>query len=398
MKIAVIEPSGRLYGSEFCLLDAIIGLIPRGFEWEVLLPPSQGFDELLRQKGIATWAGMVADLHKLSRWRKFKIYWILRRRLAGSGADLVYLNQAGMLRAVDSLLLGVGIPLVCQVQTLEDARFISRHPGIQRRVCAFICNSRYIAAEAKVPAEKRCILYQGVDFGEMGPEPLPPVAGEPWRIGILGRIAESKGHPVFLAAARLLVAQGRRDLKFVVIGEGLTDADTQAFCNSVTEAGLAEWFELRGYCKDVPSELKRLHLLVIPSSAEPLGRVLLDACRAGVPAILSNSGGLGEFSRDLEIGFRIPPNDPSRLAEEINRFLLDSQKYTRHFRDSARTVYRRLAPAGYLAAMEQILINTASGKNTSIEWFGEPEIEQHTAVDTEDSDPRRKTSRYKAKI
>lgn len=372
MKVAVIEPSGRLYGSEYCLLDVIRGLRPSGFKWEVVLPPGQGFDQVLRDEGIALWSGMVPDLHKLSRWRKMGIYWGLRRHLAGSGADVIYLNQAGMLRAVDYLLTGMKIPLVCQVQTLEDARYISRHPGIQRRVRAFICNSRFIAAEARVPVEKMCILYQGIDFGEMGPEPVAPACGEPWRIGILGRIADSKGHPVFLEAARKLVEHGHNDIRFVVIGEAATEAETEAYRISVREAGLAGCFEFRGYCKDVPSELKRLHLLVIPSRAEPLGRVLLDACQAGIPVIVSDSGGLGEFSQDLAIGFRIPPDDPARLAEEIGRFLLDSRKYTQSFRDAARIVYQRMAPAGYLAALERILKNAASGKNTSIEWFGEP--------------------------
>ena len=372
MKISVIEPSGRLYGSEYCLLDVIRGLKGADYEWQVMLPLGHGFDELLRKDGVEVCGGLVPDLHKISRWRKLRVYWTMRRQLAMAAPDVVYLNQAGMLRAVDGLMMGMDIPLVCQVQTLEDARFISRHPAVQRRVRAFICNSRFIAAEAGLPAEKECILYQGVDFGVMGPEPVPPSDGEPWRIGILGRIADSKGHPVFLETAARLVAQGNTNLRFVVIGEGLTEADTAAFRSAVTAAGLDACFELRGYRKDVPEELKRLHLLVIPSRAEPLGRVLLDACAAGVPAIVSDSGGLGEFSRDLDIGIRIPAGDSAWLAEEILGFIGDYENATRAFRSGAREVYQRMASGPYLAAMDQILRNAAAGKNTSIEWFGEP--------------------------
>jgi glycosyltransferase involved in cell wall biosynthesis len=371
MKISVIEPSGRLYGSEYCLLDVIRGLKGADYEWQVILPLGHGFDELLRKDGIEVCGGLVSDLHKVSRWRKLVVYWAMRRQLAMAAPDVVYLNQAGMLRAVDGLMMGMEVPLVCQVQTLEDARFIAKHPEVQRRVRAFICNSRFIAAEARLPADKQCILYQGVDFAEMGPEPVPPNEGEPWRIGILGRIADSKGHPVFLEAAARLVAQGHSDLRFVVIGEGLTASDTAAFQRAVTAAGLDAFFELRGYRKDVAGELGRLNLLVIPSLAEPLGRVLLDACAAGIPAIVSDSGGLGEFSCDLEIGIRIAAGDPARLAEEILMFLEDHQTMTCEFRAAARRVYQRMASGSYLAAMDQILRNAALGKNTSIEWFGD---------------------------
>lgn len=368
----MIEPSGRLYGSEYCLLDVIRGLKGADYRWQVMLPLGQGFDELLRREGVDVCGGLLPDLHKISRWSKLQVYWTMRRQLAMAAPDLVYLNQAGILRAVDALMMGMEIPLVCQVQTLEDARFISRHPSVQRRVRAFICNSRFIAVEAGLPAEKQCILYQGVDFGEMGPDPQPPVDGEPWCIGILGRIADSKGHPVFLEAAARLMAAGHRNLRFVVIGEGLTALDTAAFKAAVTTAGLDSFFELRGYRKDVAGELGRLNLLVIPSLAEPLGRVLLDACAAGIPTIVSDSGGLGEFSRDLEIGTRIPAGDSARLAEEILFFLEDYENRTTLFRAAAHRVYRRMASGPYLAAMDQILRNAAAGKNTSIEWFGEP--------------------------
>ena len=371
MNIFVIEPSGRLYGSEYCLLDVIRGLSGSDFRWKVMLPLGHGFDTLLREAGVAICGGLRTDLHKVSRWRKVGMYWNLRRELLRSKPDVVYVNQAGMLRAVDGLMRGLKIPVVCQVQTLEDARFIARHPEVQRRVRAFICNSRFIAAEAGLPASKQCILYQGVDFGSMGPKPAAPRAGEPWRVGILGRIADSKGHPVFLAAAAKLVAQGMTKLRFVVIGEGLTEGDTQAFYEAVAAAGLTDYFELRGYRRDVPGELARLQLVVIPSPAEPLGRVLLDACAAGVPAIVSDSGGLGEFSRDLDIGIRVPPNEPSLLAEAVVKFLREPEKATEAFRQRALQVHRRMRPGPYLAKMALILRNAAAGRNTAVEWFGE---------------------------
>ncbi|MEZ6126155.1 MAG: hypothetical protein R3C49_23750 [Planctomycetaceae bacterium] len=49
-RIAAIEPSGRLYGSEFCLLDIVTGTSGDRFDWRVLLPSGQGFDELCSRR------------------------------------------------------------------------------------------------------------------------------------------------------------------------------------------------------------------------------------------------------------------------------------------------------------------------------------------------------------
>jgi glycosyltransferase involved in cell wall biosynthesis len=91
--------------------------------------------------------------------------------------------------------------------------------------------------------------------------------------------------------------------------------------------------EVTGYHTNIGPELNRLHLLLIPSIAEPFGRVVQEAAEAGVPVIASDNGGLGEVCKKFHYGalFRYPDiTYLSRLIEQTienyNRVLAESHK------------------------------------------------------------------------
>jgi glycosyltransferase involved in cell wall biosynthesis len=371
VRVTAIEPSGNLYGSEQALFDVIRGTRSRGFEWDVVVPENGKFEKLLAAAGIPVRAILPRDSHLISRWKKIGGYFRLAAHLAKHRPAVVYLNQAGMLRGVSAIANRLGIPIVCQIQTLEDAQFISATRTLRNAATSFICNSNFIAGAADLSPQRVSTFYQPImnPGGQTNVE--PPNIGA-WRVGILGRIAMSKGHYVFLDAARMLMDQGRSDILFVVIGEGLSDEDSQAYQNAVADKGISAAFEFRGFRRDVGLELSRLNALVIPSFAEPLGRVVLDACIARRPIILSDSGGLGEFSRALDIGIRVPAGDASALASSIV-VLLDNYdaEYERFSKAAARTE-RTLTPDSYLDAIESVLSNAANRQPSSLEWFGAP--------------------------
>ena len=370
MRVTAIEPSGNLYGSEFALLD-VISATRTNVEWDVLLPHGSSLTRLLEDAGIRHREILDRDTHELSLPRKAPAYLRMRRHFSRQRPDLIYLNQAGMLRAVCAVSRGLRTPLVCQVQTLEDARLVAANPQYHERVTSFISNSRFIARECGVPAEKLSVFFQPV-LGDSRPVSSPPRIGNGWRIGIVGRIAETKGHWVFLEAAKKLIDSGSRDVRFVVIGEGI-DADTTArFRQAVSAAGMSEHVDLRGYRTDIMAELAALHIVSIPSLAEPLGRVLLDACVAGRPAILSESGGLGEFSRHFDIGRRVPAGDASALAAGWTSMMDDYANEHRRFVDAASSALSRLDPGSYGDVMGKLLTRARGFKPSAFEWLGSP--------------------------
>ena len=80
-------------------------------------------------------------------------------------------------------------------------------------------------------------------------------------------------------------------------------------------------------------------MLVVPSRAESLPYIVLEAAAAGLPIIATNVGGIPEiFGPDA--GDLVPPGDPAALADAIAAALQD-----RGARHSA-SLRLQVAPAG----------------------------------------------------
>jgi glycosyltransferase involved in cell wall biosynthesis len=366
--VTALEPSGNLYGSEYCLLDIIEGTRST-FDWEVILPAGGGFDSVLDAKGIRAKRLLMRDSHTVPLWKKLPGYMRVRRHLAKTRPSVVYVNQAGMLRAANKMTDG-SAQIVCQVQTLEDAKLIAGMSAEHARVRTFICNSHFIASHAGVPPEKLTVLYQPMMPANRPPMREPIAPGPPWQAGILGRISETKGHYLLIDAAKILCSK-RSDVRFVVIGTGLNEEHTQRFEKAVRDAGMWSAFDMRGYRSAAHQELSSLHLTLIPSVAEPYGRVLLDAAATRIPAIVSDGGGLGELSAHFNIGRRFRSLDARSLAESIEAALHDYAGERARFNQAAETMLARLDPDSYIQAVTTVIENAARSESTAMEWLGE---------------------------
>jgi glycosyltransferase involved in cell wall biosynthesis len=376
--IAVIEPSGRLYGSEFCLLDIVEGLPKQQFDWRVFLPAGQGFDELLQRINIPCEHLIPATLGQMSAFKKAFVYLRVMNRLRQLRPDLLYINQAGSLRAGAVYAKWLGLPVVCQVQTLEDARWLSGRRDLQNVVHAFICNSMFIADQTDVDSRKKCVLYQGMhpartENTRKNAERLTTrtkVNPDSFIFGILGRMAISKGHYLLIDAVKQL---GDRlpESRFVVIGEGLTLADTKAYQDAVAEAGLTERFVFRGYQTNIEEELSAINGLLIPSLAEPLGRVLFDAAEFGVPVVVSDGGGLGEVGKRFDIGVSFTTENPIALADAMVDLAENFDRHRAAFAKAAVSMMERLKMDSYLDVVGKILESGTQRQPCTLIWQGD---------------------------
>jgi len=114
---------------------------------------------------------------------------------------------------------------------------------------------------------------------------------------------------------------------FVVAGRA-SGVESQQFQNrllqSIKNRGLEGRFHFLGFRSDIPSIMKSLDILVMPSWKEPFGRVVVEGQAAGCPVIGTNAGGIPEIIQDGVNGLLIPPKDPSSLAQAIIRLSLDA--------------------------------------------------------------------------
>jgi len=76
---------------------------------------------------------------------------------------------------------------------------------------------------------------------------------------------------------------------------------------------------------EVPKYHNMLTISVFPSifESESFGVSILEASACEKPVVVSNVGGLPEVVDDQKTGFIVPPKDPEKLAEAIEKLILN---------------------------------------------------------------------------
>lgn len=141
----------------------------------------------------------------------------------------------------------------------------------------------------------------------------------PLRIVFVGNIIRRKELHTLLAA----LTQLPRDIcTLAVIGDLFMDKPyVRAIHHQVTESGLADRIVIVGSVSDTElvAQLKKSHVLVVPSSYEGFGIVYLEGMGFGLPAIASTAGGAAEIITHGRDGLLVRVGDTA----SISRYLYD---------------------------------------------------------------------------
>ena len=157
------------------------------------------------------------------------------------------------------------------------------------------------------------IIPNGVDV-DAAPWGSAQPGGE-LRILFVGRPEERKGLPILLTAFNALVEHV--PCRLTVIG-----AERDDVLRYIADPELMSSIEIRGRVsgESLWAELHRADVLCAPSlSGESFGMVLTEAFAAGTPVIASAIAGYSDVVTDGVDGLLVPPADPQRLAEELQR-------------------------------------------------------------------------------
>jgi glycosyltransferase involved in cell wall biosynthesis len=167
---------------------------------------------------------------------------------------------------------------------------------------------RWIAHEqwSKVQ-EVRC----SVDERFQQPADVPVPAGP--RVVCVGRLCEQKGQMLLLEAARELVRRGR-EFELVLAGDGPLRPEVERL---IAEYGLASRVRITGWVsgEQVRDLLLAARGLILPSFAEGLPVVLMEAMALARPVITTRIAGIPELVRDGQDGWLVPAGDCQALVE-----------------------------------------------------------------------------------
>ncbi|PIE12988.1 MAG: colanic acid biosynthesis glycosyltransferase WcaL [Rhodobacterales bacterium] len=181
------------------------------------------------------------------------------------------------------------------------------------------CRSQGMAFSDPAHWPKLHIVHCGVDPARYdAPE---RVRGK--QMLFVGRLAAVKGVPV-LFEAMAMVPEGH----LALIGDG---PDRARLEQRAIEMGLRDRVSFLGYRSqtEVAEMLKETDLLVLPSFAEGVPVVLMEAMAARVPVVTTRIAGVPELVEDRVSGRLCAPGDPEGLARAICDVLSDPEGATR---------------------------------------------------------------------
>ena len=156
------------------------------------------------------------------------------------------------------------------------------------------------------------VIYNGMD-------PLPFEHAEPasidvpldaFKFAFVGRLEIRKGL-IDLAKAWGAVAQALPRAWLVIAGKGPDEAKARV---ALGDAPRVKWL---GYRADVPSILKSVDILVVPSHWEGFGFIAAEGFAAGVPVLAARASSLTEIIEDRVTGRLFPPHEPDSLANAM---------------------------------------------------------------------------------
>ena len=137
----------------------------------------------------------------------------------------------------------------------------------------------------------------------------------------VGRFAAWKNIHHILEAMYLLQKTIQPHLLVVGKASGAAEKNYEQFLQIfIKEKGLNNYVHFVGYHNDVAPFIKESDVLILPSSGEPFGRVVVEAQSCGIPVIGARSGGIPEIL-DKRLGVLVDVGNIEQLASAIDTVL-----------------------------------------------------------------------------
>ena len=193
---------------------------------------------------------------------------------------------------------------------IEKALFVS--------CISFFCRSQAMLFSAIEHWSKLAVIHCGVNptlFSRLNEKP------DGHRLLYVGRLSASKGLPILLDSL-VTLKDIYPELILTVVGDG---EDRSMITARVEQLGLQTQVKFVGYQSqtEVRQHLQQSNIFVLPSFAEGIPVVLMEAMAARLPVIATQIAGVSELVEDGVNGYVIPPGEPNVLASRLAQLLED---------------------------------------------------------------------------
>ncbi|MBV8395968.1 MAG: glycosyltransferase [Actinobacteria bacterium] len=318
MRIVHQVLSGDVAGGQLVALQLAHAAKDAGHDVRFVSPTEGPFVDRVRAEGFA------ADVIPIGGALDIRA---LRLLVRAYRADIVHTHahfSINVVARIAARLAGAQVLSHMHIENVFRSRTGRRAQIVLDNVTARLCfaivavseSTRFSLLRQGYPETRVTTVYNGIEVRA----PVPPVrlADGPTVLEV-ARLAEVKGQRTLIAATAGL------DATAVLVGADLEGGAYEATLRN--EAGDRVVFA--GHRDDVPALLAGCDIFCLPSSAEGLPLVVLEAMAAGKPVVATAVGGVPELVVQGETGLMVVPGDADALRAALAELLADPERARR---------------------------------------------------------------------
>lgn len=200
-------------------------------------------------------------------------------------------------------------------RSLKGAIFMTLERQLAGLTDGLIFESAFAAARyAEKVGAPQCaqrVIFNGLQPSEFTSHETAPDAAD---VLFVGELRELKGVDVLIEAIARLA--GERPIRAVIVGDG---PDTSAFKDKAASLGVSERVTFTG-AMPAQAAFPLGQVMVVPSRAESLPYIVLEAAARTMPLIATDVGGIPEIVAGTDTAL-VPPGDVGALADAIRAAL-----------------------------------------------------------------------------
>jgi glycosyltransferase involved in cell wall biosynthesis len=259
--------------------------------------------------------------------------WKVWRFIKREAIDVVVLNQDVHFHVPGVLAARLaGRPCICRkAGGIGEARMLKRL--LNSSVDLFVSISKATEADQRnTPGTKKLInIYEGLDLQRFASLPAKEatreslgISGRKRVVAAITRVAEGKGLPEFIRMAAALIRR-YPDVVFLIVGDEGPEGGTlnRELRDLVHSLELDQHVIFTGWRDDIPAVMSCVDIFVhCPTTfTEGLARTCLEAMAVGIPAVVSENGGMPDAVVNGVTGFVVPPGNIEAMAGSVLRLL-----------------------------------------------------------------------------
>jgi glycosyltransferase involved in cell wall biosynthesis len=168
---------------------------------------------------------------------------------------------------------------------------------------------------------KLVVVTNGAILPEGGEGAAPPPRGAGFLIVSVGRLTQEKDYPNLIAALAIARREAP-DARLWIVGEG---AERAAVEDAIARHGVGDAVLLAGYQGNVREWLREADVFCLASKAVGLPVALLEAMAAGLPAVVTDAGGMTAVVEGAGCGIVAPRANPEALAAALVQMARDEE-------------------------------------------------------------------------